>query len=243
MTPVIISYYTKNTVYEKEMEGLIETCDELGLQYDIEGISDLGSWEANCNFKPSFILKKLKELKRPVLWVDCDTAILKKPQEFDCDISFGINEKLDAKDPSKIFAGTVFINYTAKSLSFLKAWIERIALEMQKKQPIDLIEQESLRDLFFLQKDLKIDPLPKGYWFIFDDLSSDLSPDEIFIVHFQASRLRFFLSDDIRDAPIFYKNVNTFELKLLRQKIKSPLVIKKTAIETYLDLLKQRKIK
>jgi hypothetical protein len=242
MTPLIISYYTKNTIYEKEVEGLIETCNELDLNCSIEGVQDLGSWEKNCCFKPTFIYQKLMEFKRPVLWVDCDAVILKEPACFDCDIALTINEKLDISDHSKILAGTIFVDYSPQSLEFIKAWEKMIIEEIEKKEKrMDLIEQECLRDLIFSQKSLKIAPLPMGYCYIFDEESHNLEAKDIFIVHFQASRLRFFLDDFRRTTPLFYKNIDQLKLKLLRQKIKIPVHdLNDSAVETYLYLIKSK---
>ncbi|HAB98582.1 MAG TPA: hypothetical protein DCE71_02020, partial [Parachlamydiales bacterium] len=56
-TPLIISFYTQNTIYEKEVEDLEASCQSLELAYYIEGRKDLGTWEENCCQKPLFILE------------------------------------------------------------------------------------------------------------------------------------------------------------------------------------------
>ena len=81
--PLVISYYTKNTPYEKEVDYLVNACKKFGLEYLIEGIEDKGSWETNCSFKPYFIRDKMKELQRPLIWVDADAVFLKPMQKED----------------------------------------------------------------------------------------------------------------------------------------------------------------
>lgn len=75
--PLVVSYYTKNTPYEKEVQYLIQSCKQFDIEYLIEGIEDKGSWEGNCSFKPYFIREKMKECKRPLMWVDADAVFLK----------------------------------------------------------------------------------------------------------------------------------------------------------------------
>ena len=74
--PKVISYYTKNTLYEREVEDLTKSLEDFKLDYHIEGIEDFGGWERNCCFKPTFIKSKLLQFKKPVLWIDIDAVIL-----------------------------------------------------------------------------------------------------------------------------------------------------------------------
>lgn len=64
--PLVISFYTENTPYQLEVLALISSCNELGIEAEIEGVPSEGSWERNCALKPFFIRKKLLEKKRPV---------------------------------------------------------------------------------------------------------------------------------------------------------------------------------
>ena len=61
--PLVISFYTKNTPYEAEVQNLIDSCRRFDLPHQIEGVESFGSWEMNCAFKPYFILKQLKQLQ------------------------------------------------------------------------------------------------------------------------------------------------------------------------------------
>jgi hypothetical protein len=79
--PIVVSYYTKNTVYEQEAQNLICSCEQFGIDHLVEAVEDLGSWEKNCAFKPYFLQQKMKELQRPLLWVDADAMFLQKMKQ------------------------------------------------------------------------------------------------------------------------------------------------------------------
>ena len=70
--PRVISFYTKDTPYEKEAEGLAKSCDALGIRYFIEGINLDNDQTTNTLFKPIFIKEKINQLNEPLLWVDSD---------------------------------------------------------------------------------------------------------------------------------------------------------------------------
>ena len=126
--PVIISYFTENGIYEKEVRGLIDSCAELNLKTDIEKVADLGSWEKNCAFKPMFIYEKLKKHKKAVLWLDSDAAILKEPvfyKNASFDFSLLVNENFALDDPTKIFTSAIFVNYTEKALKLMEKWKDK----------------------------------------------------------------------------------------------------------------------
>ena len=63
MFPTIICFYTPDTGYEKEVEGLIASCKKFDLPFSVDPIPNFGTWEKNCCFKPKYILKKLTDLK------------------------------------------------------------------------------------------------------------------------------------------------------------------------------------
>ena len=125
MFPTIISYYTENTPYEEEVKGLIASCEKHNLPYSIDSIPNFGSWEANCCFKPQYILKKLTDLKRPVLWIDADAIVFRKPTIFEtlkADVAIYINKALPDHHSSQMPSGTIFFNHTENAFTILKEW-------------------------------------------------------------------------------------------------------------------------
>ena len=186
--PTIISFYTPNTGYEKEIEGLIASCKKWDLPYSIDPIPHFGSWEKNCCFKPKYILKKLTDLKRPILWLDADALVVRRPNLFEtlsADIAVRIVEELPNDHPSKMISGTVFVNNTSKALQILKEW-DLETETLLKKDPY-LWDQVSLRNVL-LRSTAQIYPLDSRYYQIDSKIQDQSTLDNAFILHFQASR-------------------------------------------------------
>jgi hypothetical protein len=188
--PLIVSYYTKNTPYEQEVQTLIKSCDQFGIEYSIDAIESFGSWEENCAFKPFFLRKKLETLQRPILWVDADAVFL-RPMEFEefmfADLSL---LKDSGTDPRfSVRSGTVYINSTEKGLEALKLWCsysEKI-WEMEKKV-LPFQDQASLYFTLLSKPPISISLLPLKYCAIFDEELKDLAKEEVVIEQRQASR-------------------------------------------------------
>ena len=186
--PTIICFYTPNTGYEKEVEGLIASCKKFDLSYSIDPIPNFGTWEKNCCFKPKYILKKLTDLKRPVLWLDADAIIAKKPTLFetlDADIALRIVEELPNDHQSKMISGTIFVNHTPAAFEILKDWDQET--ETLFKQDPHLWDQVSLRNVL-LQSPAKVYPLDHRYYQVFNKIEDEETLQKAIIVHFQASR-------------------------------------------------------
>ncbi len=191
--PPIISFYTKDTLYQLEVQNLIESCQRYGLDYHIEGIDSFGSWELNCAYKPFFIHRQLQALKQPLIWVDADAIFVQSPHwlpAFDADLAVRINEELSWEHPSRVMSGTLYVNYTPGADRLLRAW----ALLCQQELTLpdrsqEFWDQIALRDVLKdAGQEAKIQGLPKTYAKIADhriDSVEILSP---VIEHYQASR-------------------------------------------------------
>jgi hypothetical protein len=187
--PLVVSYYTLDTLYQMEVRNLIASCEKWGLECSIDGISSLGSWELNCGYKPFFILQKLIEFKRPVLWVDADGVFVSQPEvieAFSADLSVRINEECPQNHISKVISSTVYVNWTEQGTQLLRLWAEECYAQLSKTpKETEYWDQEGLRDVIFSGKhEGKIAPLPYRYAKIFDQ-KMDEKP---VIEHFQASR-------------------------------------------------------
>jgi hypothetical protein len=190
-SPLIISYYTKDTLYKKEAEGLIASCEKLGLEHEISEVPNLGSWQANCCHKPKFILEKLAEHKRPVIWTDVDSKILKNPEFLlNCksDCSLYVNDHVEATDPSKILSGTMFFSNTASAKKLLAFWQKECERQLQKKPSV--FDQDCLRKVVLHYPTIvEIKRLPLSYIKIVDKKEDGHAEVDGVIVHYQASRL------------------------------------------------------
>ena len=177
---MIIAYYTKS--YRAFAKRLVASLKRFGLDYCVEQVNDLGSWERNVLYKPEFILKKFDEFG-PVLYVDVDAVFERYPallDELDCEVAVHqLNHRpsrlqREKPPPSRtILSGTVFFGKGGRKV--IKRWIEEC-----RKSKGRLPDQSALRRALngFTQ-------LPAEYCTIFDDY---FRPKEPVIVHYQASR-------------------------------------------------------
>ena len=189
--PLVISYYTKNTPYEKEVEYLIDSCKRFDIEYHIEGIEDRGSWEENCSFKPYFMKEKMKEFQRPLLWVDADAVFL-QPLCFE---EFMFADMALRYDPEiedfwfSVSGGTIYMNATEGGLASLDLWChysDEIIKKAGKAPPYS--DQTSLYFALLSRPSIHFVQLPVIYVKIFDCFINGLDPKDVVIEHNQASR-------------------------------------------------------
>lgn len=187
----MISFYTLGTPYEKEVERLVNSCNEFSIRREIEGLSSQGSWEKNCAMKPAFILEKLRQWKQPVLWVDADAAFLQPfdSQEFEgCTFSVRVNEFLPKHHESYVISNTIFANYDPVVIDLLEDWSKECQEALvQKEKTLECWDQAVLRDVLERKK-LSFTPMPLKFSTIFDLDKLFISQKEIVIEHYQASR-------------------------------------------------------
>jgi len=75
-SPIFISYHTGSEYYSKCAGRLVSQIESLGGNIIMERLEDSGYYWKNTLKKPEFILNKLKELKKAVIWIDADTDLL-----------------------------------------------------------------------------------------------------------------------------------------------------------------------
>lgn len=169
----IISGYSKNTPYEKEVSFLIKSLIKFNICVDhIVGFENQGTWEKNCQYKAIIIRDKLKELNIPIVWLDCDAILEKEPILFDTikqDIAF-------CKYKGKLASGTLYLKPSEKIYRLVEDWIKHNSLN------------PTAWDQKVLQKtieryNIKYEELPLSYCKV-DFFESD----EIVIAQNQASR-------------------------------------------------------
>ena len=190
--PLIVSFYTIDTPYEDEVKYLVDSCEAFGLEYKIEGIPSAGSWEMNCAFKPLFILKKLEELNRPLLWVDADAVFVQRPEYlkvFSADLGVRMYDCPD-DHRSRIVSSTVFINSTEASKWVVRLWAEECLLMLQKKDRKEEVwDQDALRSVLFTKDHgAAYEPLPLSYSKIIGHPEDERKCENPVIIQNQASR-------------------------------------------------------
>jgi len=193
MFPMVISFYTTDTLYQLEVQNLIESCQRYGVAHQIEGVGSFGSWELNCAYKPFFIYRKLQELQRPVLWIDADGMFIRSPQileVFKKDFAVRINEELQVVHPSKVISSTIYANYTSGACRLLQTWAHRCHNEITRvDRKEEFWDQMALRDaLYFEEHGADFETLPREYTKIIDHPGDQEHVLEPVIEHYQASR-------------------------------------------------------
>jgi hypothetical protein len=197
----IVSYYTKDTPYEKvASKYLIPSLEKwkkhiFNFHSEVKCVDNQGSWYKNTAYKAKFIRKcLLKEPEDSLIWVDCDATIEKYPSIFeeldssDYDIAFhtldwrswyGYGNSIERE----LLTGTMWFNNNEKILALCQEWFDVASRTNQW-------EQKVLASIIG-KYDLKIYHLPIEYCYI-NSLPGNKKPlvsdKGVVIRHYQASR-------------------------------------------------------
>jgi len=167
-----ISYYTKNTPYEEVIKShLLPSLKRWNLNYDIEAIKDLGTWQKNTHYKATFIKKMLLKHKQSIVFLDADATIENYPALFtilesyypEIDISLHYLDwylfwrKQSGQKKKEALSGTLYLNYNKKVLQFLDEWIA------ENKKNTSWEQKNMQWVLRNWKKELKIYNLPPEY--------------------------------------------------------------------------------
>ena len=190
--PLIVSYYTEESPYEKEAADLIASCKKFDLECQIEAIPSKGSWSANCCFKPEFLLACLEKYNRPLVWTDIDSFFFQNPTLFDeckADVALRINDNVAVDSPSKILSNTMYINNTASSKKLLNFWKKECEKLLKQDGPV--FDQVALRRVILHYPTMvEIKRLPSTYLTVTDEVDDRSAfPDNAVVVHYKLSRL------------------------------------------------------
>jgi len=193
--PIVISFFTKGTGYETEVENLRNSVMRYGLEHEIVGIASRGNWLENCSYKPRFIREMLlKHPGRNLLWLDADARIQKYPELLDDwtegDVALHLRQKRDAKGilGGEVLSGTILMRSNEKTLALVTRWRDRCIespKEWDQRVLQHIIEREDLG-----KSDVgwpTIAGLPAEYCCISDTMMGEIDSDPV-IVHYQASR-------------------------------------------------------
>lgn len=202
----LVSFYTKDTIYEKEIEDLSASCKALGIDHYIEAREDLGCWEKNCNQKPLFIYECLERFNEPLLWVDADGIALQKPdldlKGADLGLYFNNYKTRHARN------ATIYAAPTQKTKEFMLLWYKTLQ-ELNARPNKALLPDQPVMISLIRKKivPLKIGKLPLEYMQIFD--RDPIPLEKTVILHFQASRTA-------RMNPLFWQHLTGRDLKAMR---------------------------
>jgi len=170
----IISFYSdtaNSNYYSRSASMLKKDCERLKLDYHIENLQGHSEYKRNCKMKPGFILACIKKFNQPVVWLDCDSRIVKTPffENLQSVDYAGVKRGGDA-DPTMI-ASTLFFNTTESSIKLLEEWARRCELTENSERAdhsilIDLLNEKSDTNLVFQW-------LPDSYGAIWNNRMTD----------------------------------------------------------------------
>jgi hypothetical protein len=125
--PTIISFYTNTWEYPSHATRLINECKELGLSYHIKELPDTGEWIGNTRLKAQFIYNTLIELKSPILWIDVDGSIYKKPELLKLPTEYDFMGRHQRTGPRRTWhVGTMFFNYNDRTIKLTRLWHDAV---------------------------------------------------------------------------------------------------------------------
>jgi len=178
---IVVAYYTEKTLYEEYVPRLRDSMIMYKVPHHIQPISNLGTWQANTGYKPTFILEMMARYQTPfIVYVDCDAEFLRYPMLFDtldADIAvhlFKKNFNIPARR-KEILSGTIFMANNDRVRGIVEQW-QKLCAEQPKvwdQRNLGQIIGENFHDL------------PGEYCAIFDRMNYIPFP---IILHHQASR-------------------------------------------------------
>lgn len=191
---IYISYFTKNTKYEKIMETYLHpSLHRWNLPHDIEGVDDLGNWDLNTQYKPKFILKMLEKHGKNLIFIDADATINLYPElfynipneyDFGCHYLSWEDHYGRPTDNGKyeLLSGTLYLKNNTKIKELLYKWIKSLVNHDW--------EQKNLARVLTHIPQLKIFKLPREYAYISSTPSGNPSKiiENPVISHYQLSR-------------------------------------------------------
>ena len=125
MKPILISYcadYNETGYYRGYADILIEKCKFFAINFDICEMSSRDSYGSNCLMKPEFILKKLTEIKKPIIWMDCDTDFIEPFRDFN-DVEEDIGMATHTGDLNGIKASPLYFSYSKGAFLIIREWV------------------------------------------------------------------------------------------------------------------------
>lgn len=180
---IIVAYYTRDTLYERASRKFIVSLKKFGIPYYVEEIENLGDWNKNTGYKPTFLKEMLcKHHPLNIVYVDCDAEFLRYPDLFDtlkCNVGVYVFDRSCYKKSAhgfEVLSGTIFLKNCPRVYKKVEQWEKEC-----KENPLTW-------DQKLLEKVLNGDfyTLPGEYCKIFDRMDHIKNP---VILHHQLSRV------------------------------------------------------
>jgi hypothetical protein len=175
---IVVSFYTRATSYKDDALRLAASLHHHGLEWKMEAIDSLGSWQANTYYKAEFLRKMLDEYPdKDLVWLDVDVTLHSYPGLFETiDADLGVHfidwKKYGKSDHRELNTSVMFVKNNQRMRQLIDEWIS------ENKQMINtgIWEQMNLQNVLADQRDLKIVNLPATYCKIFDFMKEVKNP-------------------------------------------------------------------
>jgi len=193
---IVVAFATLGTPYEKIIEAcLIPSLKKFNLEYHIEVVNSLGSWQKNVAMKPKIILSALEKYpNRQIICLDADSELTTYPSLFNTislEYDFGCHflnwntwYGYNQNPPTiEVLSGTVWVNNTENAKKILTDWAH-------KSEHSNIWEQKILGEILETSS-AKVYKLPVEYCYISSlpngnpPIYTNCTP---VILHHQASR-------------------------------------------------------
>jgi hypothetical protein len=160
MTWRVVSYYTKDSIYEQIIEKLIESAEVFDIPLTVYAYENRGSWFANCHYKSECVLQAMDEYPDDdIIFTDGDSHFRQYPALFDnyeYDLAclwlqwwdmypqkYDVDAKLLSETVQPIMAnGTIWIRNRIEVRYYIEKWNQMI-----KDNP-DLYEQGAFQGVY-----------------------------------------------------------------------------------------------
>ena len=123
----IISFYSEpepdSNYYTIHYKRFVKECEDLRLDYYVENLDGFGNYYKNCRLKPLFILNCLKKFNMPLIWLDIDSHIKRKPnlKSFE-NVNFAGVRNKNRNTQLDIYAYCLFLNNNEFAINLLEDW-------------------------------------------------------------------------------------------------------------------------
>ena len=152
--PLLISFYTKDWIYPDHARRLEAECQELGLDYWIAQLPSTKSYLRNTCLKPQFILNCFAD--RPLLWVDVDASIYRRP-DFFLETGWDFQAKRIRSETRRRtwHVGTMYFEPNETTRAFMLDWINNLkvtdesALEQTWRHWQDRLKTREIPETYF----------------------------------------------------------------------------------------------
>jgi hypothetical protein len=136
MNLLLCSFYTDTWEYPKHAARLRRECSVLGVDCQIEELSDAGGYLENCRQKPGYILETLERTGRPLLWLDVDTSLLRRPVGLRPWLDF-MGRAKSGSDGRAWHVDAMFFGASLVACALLARWVEALADDISDELAFD----------------------------------------------------------------------------------------------------------